>query len=200
LVNAINAESQDTGVVASLDEDNRLVLEASDGRNIEVVVSGAASGLGIAIGGGGVSAVFGGSITLQSEEQIVMTGNGTDKLGDVGGANANRFGVNSENSVSTVDVTTREGANLAIDIFDVAIGQVSSIRSELGAVQNRLGSTIRNLETSAENLTASRSRITDTDFAKETAKFTRNQIMQQAGVSILAQANQAPNIALSLLG
>jgi len=70
----------------------------------------------------------------------------------------------------------------------------------LGAVQNRLGSTIRNLETSAENLTASRSRITDTDFAKETAKFTRNQIMQQAGVSILAQANQAPNIALSLLG
>jgi len=200
LVNAINAESGETGVVASLDEDNRLVLEASDGRNVEVVVSGAASGLGIAIGGGGVSAVFGGALTLQSEEQIVMTGNATDKLGDVGGANANRFGVNSENSVSTVDVTSREGANLAIDILDVAIGQVSSIRSELGAVQNRLGSTIRNLETSAENLTASRSRITDTDFAKETAKFTRNQIMQQAGVSILAQANQAPNIALSLLG
>lgn len=200
LVNAINAESNETGVVASLDEDNRLVLEAGDGRNIEVVVSGAASGLGIAIGGGGASAVFGGSLTLQSEEQIVMTGAGTDKLGDVGGAAANRFGVNSEHSVATIDVTDREGANLAIDILDVAIGQVSGIRSELGAVQNRLGSTVRNLETSAENLSASRSRITDTDFSKETAKFTRNQIMQQAAVSILAQANQSPNTALSLLG
>lgn len=200
LVNAINAETSETGVVASLDEDNRLVLEAGDGRNIEVVVSGAASGLGIAIGGGGASAVFGGTVTLQSEEQIVMTGNNTDKLGDVGGAAANRFGVNSENSVATIDVTDREGANLAIDILDVAIGQVSGIRSELGAVQNRLGSTVRNLETSAENLSASRSRITDTDFSKETAKFTRNQIMQQAAVSILAQANQSPNTALSLLG
>ena len=102
--------------------------------------------------------------------------------------------------MSTIDVTSREGANLAIDILDVAIGQVSSSRSELGAVQNRLGSTVRNLETTSENLSASRSRITDADFAKETAMMSRNSILQQAGVSILAQANQAPNVAMSLLG
>ena len=200
LVNAINAETGDTGVVASLDEDNRLVLTAEDGRNIEVVVSGAASGLGIAIGGGGASAVFGGKLTLQSEEQIVLGGAGISKMGDVGGVAANRFGVNSDHAVNTIDVTSREGANLAIDILDVAIGQVSNSRSELGAVQNRLGSTVRNLETTSENLSASRSRITDADFATETAKMSRNSILQEAGVSILAQANQSSNVAMSLLG
>ena len=164
------------------------------------MVSGAASGLGIAIGGGGASAVFGGKLTLQSEEQIVLGGAGINKMGDVGGAAANRFGVNADHSVSTIDVTSREGANLAIDILDVAIGQVSSSRSELGAVQNRLSSTVRNLETTSENLSASRSRITDADFAKETAQMSRNSILQQAGVSILAQANQSPNVAMSLLG
>ena len=82
----------------------------------------------------------------------------------------------------------------------MALKQVAASRSELGAVQNRVESTVRNLEVSSENLSASRSRIQEADFAKETAKFSKNQIMQQAGVNILAQANQAPNIALSLLG
>ena len=127
-------------------------------------------------------------------------GNNIDKLGDVGGVGATLFGVNSQDAVSSVDVTTREGANRAIETLDVAIGQVSSIRNELGAVQNRLSSTIKNLEVSSENLSASRSRIQDADFAKETAHFSRNKIVQQAGVSVLAQANQQPNIALSLIG
>jgi len=108
--------------------------------------------------------------------------------------------VNNANTVSTIDITSREGANLAIDIADVAIGQVSSIRADLGAVQNRLESTINNLNATAENLSAARSRILDADFASETAQFTRNQIIQQAGVSVLAQANQQPQVALSLLG
>jgi flagellin len=109
------------------------------------------------------------------------------------------FGVNSNHAVSTIDVTTRDGANRAIDISDVAIKQVSGIRAELGATQNRLESTVNNLSVSAENVTAARSRIRDADFAVETADFSRNQIIQQAGISVLAQANQQPQIALALL-
>jgi len=198
LVDAINAVSDDTGVVASLDEDHRLILEANDGRNVEVTVSGNATRLGLAAAAG--TSVTGGRVTLQSEEQFFMDGNAIDKLGDVGGAGATLFGVNGNNSVATVDVTSRDGANKAIDVVDVAISQVSSIRADLGAIQNRMESTIRNLQTGAENLSAAKSRISDADFADETAKFARNQILQQAGVSILAQANGAPNIALSLLG
>jgi len=198
LVNAINAQSDDTGVVASLDEDHRLVLEASDGRNIEVTVSGNATRLGVAAAAG--TTVTGGRISLQSEEQFFMAGNAIDKLGDVGGAGATLFGVNGDLSVRNADVTTREGANTAIEIVDVAISQVSAIRADLGAIQNRMESTIRNLQTGAENLSAAKSRIKDADFAYETAEFAKNQILQQAGVSILSQANQAPNVALSLIG
>ena len=73
------------------------------------------------------------------------------------------------------------------------------IRSELGAIQNRLESTVNNLAVAAENVTAARSRIRDADFATETADFSRNQILQQAGISVLAQANQQPQVALALL-
>ena len=198
LVNQINAVSDETGVIASLDVDNRLVLSAEDGRNIEVTVSGNGTRTGLAAAAG--TTVTGGRLTLQSESQFDLSGNAIAKLGDVGGPGASLFGVNSENSVATLDMTSREGANDALQILDVAIGQVSSIRSDLGAVQNRLGSTVRNLEVSSENLTAARSRIQDVDFAEETAHFSKNKIVQQAGVSILAQANQQPNIALSLLG
>lgn len=197
LINQINAVSDETGVVASLDVDNRLVLSADDGRNIELSVLG--NGTRTGLGGVGTS-VTGGRLTLQSEDQYQLGGAATSKLGDVGGAGATLFGVNSDNSVKNIDVTSREGANEAIATLDIAIGQVSSHRGELGAVQNRLASTVRNLEVSSENLSASRSRIQDADFASETATFSRNKIVQQAGVSVLAQANQQPNIALSLLG
>jgi flagellin len=198
LVNQINSVADRTGVVASLDQDNRLVLTADDGRNIEVSVVGNGTQTGLAAAAG--TSVTGGRVTLQSEDQFVLSGNNIDKLGDVGGVGATLFGVNSQDAVSSIDVTSREGANNAIETLDVAIGQVSSIRGELGAVQNRLSSTIKNLEVSSENLSASRSRIQDADFAKETAVFSRNKIVQQAGVSVLAQANQQPNIALSLIG
>jgi flagellin len=198
LVNQINAVTDETGVVASLDVDNRLVLSAEDGRNIEVTVSGNGTRTGLAAAAG--TTVTGGRLTLQSEDQFDLAGNAIGKLGDVGGPGASLFGVNGENSVATLDMTSREGANEALQILDVAIGQVSASRSDLGAVQNRLGSTVRNLEVSSENLTAARSRIQDADFAHETAAFSKSKIVQQAGVSILAQANQQPNIALSLLG
>jgi flagellin len=108
-------------------------------------------------------------------------------------------GFNADFAVDTIDVTTREGANRALDTLDQALKQVTESRSGLGAVQNRMEATVRNLEVASENLQASRGRIQDADFAEETAQFSKNQIMQQAGVSILAQANGAPNIALSLL-
>ena len=83
---------------------------------------------------------------------------------------------------------------------DAAISGVGGVRADLGALQNRFQSTIRNLSNISENLSAARSQIRDTDFAAETAELTRNQIIQQASVSVLSQANQRPQTALSLLG
>ena len=187
LVNAINAIADRTGVVASLDDSHQLQLTAEDGRNIDVTVNGNATKLGLLNAAG--NQTFGGTITLQSSEQMSVSSD-TNSLSKIGlNGNDHIFGVNSDFAVDSIDVQTRDGANEAMDILDVALEQVSTIRSGLGAIQNRLAATTRNLETSVENLSASRSRITDTDFSKETAKFTKNQIMQQAGINILAQAN-----------
>ena len=101
--------------------------------------------------------------------------------------------------LNTVDISTVAGANAAISVLDGALSQVTSIRSDLGAIQNRFGSTVSNLSATAENLNAARSRVLDADFAAETAALTRAQILQQAGVSILSQANALPQLVLSLL-
>lgn len=102
-------------------------------------------------------------------------------------------------SVSDIDVSTYFGAQYAIGVIDDALQQVDSTRAQLGAVQNRLQHTIANLSVTAENSEASRSRIRDTDFAKETTEQVKQQILQQAGTSVLAQANQLPQAMLSLL-
>jgi len=102
--------------------------------------------------------------------------------------------------VDNILVTDRDSSNRAINQLDNAIERVSSERSKLGAVQNRLEHTINNLGVAAENLTAAESRIRDLDFAQEMIEFTRNQIMQQAGTSMLAQANMKPQSVLMLLG
>ena len=91
-------------------------------------------------------------------------------------------------------------AQSAIASFDSAISQLSTTRARLGASQNRLDTTVNNLSVSFQNLSAANSRIRDIDVAEETAAFTRNQIVQQAGVSVLAQANALPQAALSLIG
>ena len=101
--------------------------------------------------------------------------------------------------VSSVDISSFAGAQKAISIMDAALTEVNSSRAELGAIQNRFSSVISNLNTTSENLSASRSRIRDTDFAKETAELTRSQILNQAGTAMLAQANQVPQSVLSLL-
>jgi len=102
--------------------------------------------------------------------------------------------------VSDVTVSTQAHANSAIGLIDTAITTIDGIRGNLGAVQNRFESTIANLSNVSENLSAARSRILDADIAQETSNMTKYNILQQAGVSILAQANQAPQLALSLLG
>lgn len=102
--------------------------------------------------------------------------------------------------VGTVSVSSVAGASAALTAVDTAISTIGAQRASLGALQNRFQSTIRNLSSISENLSGARSRIRDTDFAAETAELTRNQIIQQASVSVLSQANQRPQTALSLLG
>ena len=122
---------------------------------------------------------------------------GVDQLGlGVGSYGQGRSG----ESLDKLDISTQGGATKAITSLDNAIQTINSQRSSLGAVQNRFTSTISNLQTQSENITAAKSRIMDADFAKETAQLTRNQILQQAGVAMLSQANQGPQSVLSLLG
>ncbi len=102
--------------------------------------------------------------------------------------------------VADLDISTAGGSQSAIDVIDAALQQIGNERAELGAIQNRFSQTIGNLANIQENASASRSRIEDTDYATETAAMTKNQILQQAGTSILAQANQLPQAALSLIG
>ena len=102
-------------------------------------------------------------------------------------------------ATGTIDVTTQSNASGQLANLDSDIQQVSNLRATFGAVQNRFEAVISNLNNFVENLSASKSRITDTDFASETANLTRNQILQQAGTAILSQANTLPQSALSLL-
>jgi flagellin len=110
------------------------------------------------------------------------------------------MGPGKEETVDSIDVTTIGGSQQAVGIIDSALKYVDSHRAELGAFQNRFSHAISNLDNINENVSASKSRIKDTDFAKETTQLTKSQILSQASSSILAQAKQTPNAALSLLG
>ena len=103
-------------------------------------------------------------------------------------------------NINTLSISSVGGASAALASIDSAIKTIDSTRADLGALQNRFQSTIRNLSNIVENVSSARSRIRDTDFAKETAELTRSQILQQASTTILSQANQRPQAALSLLG
>ena len=103
-------------------------------------------------------------------------------------------------ALNSLDIGSGGATTTAISNIDAAINTISSLRGSLGAVQNRLGSTINNLAVQVENLSAAESRIRDVDVAYETAQLTRNNILQQASISVLSQANAQPQSALSLLG
>ena len=102
-------------------------------------------------------------------------------------------------AVAALDISSASGATAALTAIDTQLQTVNTARADLGAIQNRFSSVISNLQNSSENLSAARSRIQDTDYAKETAELTRTQILQQAGTAMLAQAKSVPQNVLSLL-
>jgi flagellin len=141
-------------------------------------------------------------VTLKSAQEISIEGgtNGADELTALG-LSAGSFGGGENGQFLTdIDVSTFEGATEALTAIDNAIGQVASQRADLGATQNRLESTVSNLQVTSENLNAANSRIQDADFASETAELQRTNVLQQAGISVLAQANASGQQVLSLLG
>ncbi|MBR58062.1 MAG: flagellin [Myxococcales bacterium] len=199
LQDAINAVENQTGVRASLDASNNLVLTADDGRNIVITDSGTnefATAASIAEG------TFSGSLTLTSDATIDLSvGTAGDEaiFGlDFSGGTTGTETVDSAR-VSEIVLTTQSDASDAITTLDNAIRQVGSTRSELGAHMNRLEMATSVLSTTSENTAAAQSQIQDADFAMETAAFARNQIMQQAAAAMLAQANVSGQIALRLL-
>ncbi|MEF8720858.1 MAG: flagellin [Candidatus Accumulibacter necessarius] len=208
LVSAINGVQGTTGITAAFTTTGSkasITLSTTDGRNIGIDTFNNTAGAA------GDTVVFGGSLLTDgaaATANAVVTG--TVSLSSTRGpiatatANADVFaaaGVNNSafQSVAALNLSTATGAQAAIGALDQALAQINASRGDLGAYQNRFSSAISNLQTTSENLSASRSRIQDADFAAETANLTRNQILQQAGTAMLAQANSLPQNVLSLL-
>lgn len=228
-VNAINSISGQTGVVAedngksitltaadgrniSVAIDNNLAgnavsgLDSSNfGRSIGLSADDAGIGeadiTGTGATYGNVAGTTYSTVQLTSAGQISVEAgeNGADELAALGLKEGSYGSGDNGIFISEIDISTFQGANDALVAIDNALNQVSAERANLGAIQNRFQSTISNLEITSENLTAANSRIRDADFAAETAALSRSQVLQQAGISILAQANALPQQALSLL-
>ncbi|MBK8957110.1 MAG: flagellin [Proteobacteria bacterium] len=206
LVANINAKSGETGVTAVNDagaaaNQSRLVLINRTGAAITVGINSAAAATatGFAAGTTSVDAGANGLIVLNQKL------NSTTVTYDAAATGTAITGVASATTtlanapVNAQSVATQSGANLALLAFQSALDQINSNRAVLGAKLNRFDSTIRNLQNVSENISAARGRIQDADFAAETASMTRAQILQQAGISMVSQANSLPQAALSLL-
>ena len=147
------------------------------------------------------STVVGGNVEFKSSANtFTISSSVAGSAGGLFSTDADVLNSSELSNVAALDISTVAGANEAIDIVDGALASIDSNRADLGAIQNRFTSTISNLSVSIENISAARGRIQDTDFASETANMTKNQILQQAGTAMLAQANQIPQAVLSLLG
>jgi len=205
LVAAINAISAQTGVSAT-NAANAVTMTASDGRNITYQLSAAATAAGL----GGFNTVSTAVTTRaaiklysNADTTIAITGSATAKIGTtqtVGGANVSLSSSTvTGKTVSSVDISSATGAQRALTILDSAIDTITNSRANLGAYQNRFSAAISNLETTSTNLQASRSRILDTDYAKETTSLAKAQIITQAATAMLAQANQSAQSVLALL-
>ena len=212
LANAINAESGTTGVqavVSASGDSVDLISENGD----DIIIEGFTNS------GGGAATVTTRNYdnSANNDAAIVLTSGASDStrlIGEVQLSSADAFSVlttdvtlngvttaetSTLNSAGAVNISTVAGSQSAIGVIDGALTQVDSFRADLGSVQNRLISTISNLQSTAENASAARSQIRDADFAAETANLSRNQIIQQAGIAILSQANAAPQNVLALL-
>lgn len=227
-ITAINSVQGQTGVVAT-DNGESLTLTAADGRNISLFADSAnaaesmtdvgssienfglsADNVGLDLGAttvdgftyAGSAKTTYSSVTLSSAAafEVSFGVNGSEGLSD-SGLVAGTFGGGEDGQALTdIDISTFEGATAALTAIDNAISSIASQRADLGAIQNRMESTVSNLAITSENLSAANSRIQDADFAAETAELSRTSVLQQAGISILAQANQGPQQVLSLLG
>ncbi|AXT31110.1 flagellin [Pseudoalteromonas tunicata] len=191
---------------------SRVTIQAAtygfDGNTSDTTTAIAAGRLyGVASGAAGIGASDGtaayasfvGTVRLVGKDDFKLT----DTAGTAGvlhGNTAADSSISGTETVNDINIGTALGAQKAIEVIDGALSYIDTQRANMGAVQNRLSTTVSNLSNVVENASASRSRIRDTDFATETAELTKNQILQQAGTSILAQANQLPQTALSLLG
>ncbi|HIF5695589.1 TPA: flagellin [Vibrio parahaemolyticus] len=142
------------------------------------------------------------SVNKKGQLQIFMAGEETAGTISFSGDLASELGMSLKgyDAVNNLNITTVGGAQQAVAVLDTAMKFVDSQRAELGAYQNRFNHAINNLDNIHENLAASNSRIQDTDYAKETTQMVKQQILQQVSTTILAQAKQAPNLALTLLG
>ena len=213
LANSINQSSGTTGVQAVINGTGTsidLISEGGDDIIIEGFNHSGASGETLAVN----ARNFANDATNETVTVVQGAADSTRAMGEVQLSSTNAFNVtasvadindsvNLESSalvaVSSIDIGTVAGAQSAIGIIDGALDLIKTIRGELGAVQNRITSTISNLENISNNVSAARSRIQDADFAAETSELTRNQILQQAGTAMLAQANALPQNVLSLL-
>jgi|UPI000786B20A flagellin len=194
---AINAQSSVTGVRA-VDNGGTLDLVAADGRNITTSFAegGATGALLETYGLNDTAGTYGATLDVEYKAPAGVTGNFTFTGAFDPGAQAIAA---TGTALNAIDIGTVGGANTAITSIDAALDSINSARADLGAVQNRFESTIANIATTSENLSASNSRILDADFAAETAKLSKSQVLQQAGISVLAQANARPQQVLSLL-
>ena len=188
-ITAINAISNETGVVASANADNQLIFTAADGRNITIEYDNVYNTDFGAVDAGTTT----GTVTLTSSNPITIGGANPGYAGLTGGT------VSTLTVLATADLSTQANAISSLAVIDGAIDAISDIRSNFGAVENRLYSAIENLSNNLVNLQDAKSEIMDTDFAVEMANFAKLQIMQQAATSILAYANAAPQNVLKLL-
>ncbi len=201
---AVNANSAATGVTAT-QSGNLLTLTAADGRNIITsIAAGTSTDTVLAtVGLGGLAATYGSySLAYSGTATVTIAGTAAAGVKGVAGTTGTPVVTNATatgTAVSAVNISTVAGATAAIASLDAALATINTSRGSLGAYQNRFSSAIANLMTTSENVTAARSRIQDADFAAETAQLTRGQILQQAGVAMLAQANSLPNTVLALL-
>lgn len=201
LIAFFNGALAGVGVNATVDASHHLILTATDGSNIQAETN---FGTFVYIDNldtsfdrlvtGSVAVTGTGELTVDTALSVASHGF-TLASGSYG---SDISGYNTV-TMDQVDVSTAADAVIAISSIDLGISKIDTIRGNLGAIQNRFESTIANLSNVSENLSAARSRILDADIAQDTSAMTKNNILQQAGVSILAQANQAPQLVLSLL-
>lgn len=185
VADAINEISGYTATVVAGD----LNITKADGSNFTLEESGTLSG---ASGLTAATTTYRGTVSVTStDEALTIAGNDPTKAG--------LAAESITQATNTLRIDTVAGAESMITAVDAALSQVNSNRASLGAVQNRFDSVVTSLQTSIESLSAARSRILDADFAAETANLTKNQILQQAGIAMLSQANQLPQNILSLL-